>query len=914
MWDQNSYQYFQNRYASRGNRHMLALVNSGVKFTKTTVNPQVAQLLESRKFSIFEVCLMVGVPPTVLGDLTSGTFSNTEQQQLALGTNTLHPVAECWRQELDLKLTPMAREGEEYEYNYDKALKRLDAADTAAKTQSLHTAVGGPWMSVTEARQEDGLPEEVNGTIYPPPNMNAAPGQGEPASGEPASGEPAASAAGEKTEGPDGKPTTEDLQSGSTEPTTEDAKAAKTAGPSVPSLSRILAFAARSSSATPWSSSIAPVFLDAGQRMAAKEAAAIGGYAKHLREGHPEQFEKRASDFYARHAEHVAQAFEPGLTALRSQVADAVRAEFRDGHHVRMVGGGDFQLSDDAAAGAYAKKLGDAHVAAGKAALTALMTGMQEPNAVADAIEARCQGLASAIAEGMPHQVRQASNYFARAAYRAAGCTQLRWVADPACTEECRALDGQVVAIDQPFASDPPRHHPPLKEGCRCQVSGVREEKGAARQAPSFRPAVERRDAADGGRWITINGAAVHINAEGMIDKGPKLLVNKHHQDLKATIGEDPHGDLRDQAVDKFAAFLCPRQGTAGKPQGAVSGGGRSRDCGHGPGGPGRVAQHDGHDPLLRLDQGPRRPSQGDRRSRQAPRGGRRAHYGTVEPRKGTIRGHASHQRRQRAAQDKSQGQGSGGLLRPRVCTLGGPEPKLQPQAGVARGMEGRGRQGHGHNAGEREPRAQRRFQRLRRTRLALPGVGQARHAPMLVALARLEAGMIALIAVPQLIPIEHLVVGGMHEDSGGRLDHVGAQKAVPCGQFLGELGNPRDVLNPSLPPTPVYPGRQARSKKSLTEKWLTEKSRPGPARSWRSCSSITCRAGVPVEVTAFGRVLSIDKVSLTILSWVLANPKTETNPADANNVSFTILRLTVKSLEVLKPQKTRSHAKPQRR
>ena len=303
--------------------------------------------------------------------------------------------------------------------------------------------------------------------------------------------------------------------------------------------------------------SIAPVFLDAGQRMAAKEAAAIGGYAKHLREGHPEQFEKRASDFYARHAEHVAQAFEPGLTALRSQVADAVRAEFRDGHHVRMVGGGDFQLSDDAAAGAYAKKLGDAHVAAGKAALTALMTGMREPNAVADAIEARCQGLASAIAEGMPHQVRQASNYFARAAYRAAGCTQLRWVADPACTEECRALDGQVVAIDQPFASDPPRHHPPLKEGCRCQVSGVREEKGAARQAPSFRPAVERRDAADGGRWITINGAAVHINAEGMIDKGPKLLVNKHHQDLKATIGEDPHGDLRDQAVDKFAAFLA---------------------------------------------------------------------------------------------------------------------------------------------------------------------------------------------------------------------------------------------------------------------------------------------------------------------------------------------------------------------
>ncbi len=44
------------------------------------------------------------------------------------------------------------------------------------KTAALHTAVGGPWMSVTEAREEDGLPEEVKGTIYPPPNMNAPTG------------------------------------------------------------------------------------------------------------------------------------------------------------------------------------------------------------------------------------------------------------------------------------------------------------------------------------------------------------------------------------------------------------------------------------------------------------------------------------------------------------------------------------------------------------------------------------------------------------------------------------------------------------------------------------------------------------------------------------------------------------------
>jgi len=72
----------------------------------------------------------------------------------------------------------------------------------------------------------------------------------------------------------------------------------------------------------------------------------------------------------------------------------------------------------------------------------------------------------------------------------------LRWVANPEDPEECRALDGQAVPIDQPFASDPPRHHPPLGDGCRCGIAGLGNvvdlsnradgKGGEARQAPGF--------------------------------------------------------------------------------------------------------------------------------------------------------------------------------------------------------------------------------------------------------------------------------------------------------------------------------------------------------------------------------------------------------------------------------------------
>ena len=60
---------------------------------------------------------------------------------------------------------------------------------------------------------------------------------------------------------------------------------------------------------------------------------------------------------------------------------------------------------------------------------------------------------------------------------------------------------------------------------------------------------------------------------------------------------------------------------------------------------------------------------------------------------------------------------------------------------------------------------------------------------------------------------------------------------------------------------------------------------------------------GAAVEMTAYGRLLSIDRLSLTILSWTQADPKLGQDPADPNNVSFTILRSTVKSLQVLEPR-----------
>jgi hypothetical protein len=204
-----------------------------------------------------------------------------------------------------------------------------------------------------------------------------------------------------------------------------------------------------------------PVFRDTAQRIATKEAKAISGLTKHIREGHPEVFEKRAGEFYDRHAEHVAESFTPALRSLCTQVRSDV-AEERDG---------DMAVSDDAAAGAYAKAMAGRHVEQSKAAIAEMMTGEKDPSKVADAIDARCHHWQEHRAGTVGYEMRQAGNYFAREAYRAAGCTSLRWVANPADGEECRAMDGRTVGIDEQFAEG--KHHPPLADGCMCGIVGM---------------------------------------------------------------------------------------------------------------------------------------------------------------------------------------------------------------------------------------------------------------------------------------------------------------------------------------------------------------------------------------------------------------------------------------------------------
>lgn len=89
--------------ASAEGRQVLTMPD-GLTISKIGTDPDKLQLLELQKFVVEQIARIYQLPPTFLQDLTHGTFSNTEQQDLHFVKHTLKRWVEQFEQELNLKL------------------------------------------------------------------------------------------------------------------------------------------------------------------------------------------------------------------------------------------------------------------------------------------------------------------------------------------------------------------------------------------------------------------------------------------------------------------------------------------------------------------------------------------------------------------------------------------------------------------------------------------------------------------------------------------------------------------------------------------------------------------------------------------------------------------------------------------
>ena len=97
---------FEDKHGGLDNVHRIALLEEGLKWTQIGIPAKDAQLLESKTFSVLDVSRMYQIPPHMLGEMSSATFSNIEEQTIAFVQMTMLRWLTKWETEIDFKILP----------------------------------------------------------------------------------------------------------------------------------------------------------------------------------------------------------------------------------------------------------------------------------------------------------------------------------------------------------------------------------------------------------------------------------------------------------------------------------------------------------------------------------------------------------------------------------------------------------------------------------------------------------------------------------------------------------------------------------------------------------------------------------------------------------------------------------------
>lgn len=145
--------------AATAERQALVLP-SGLEINQIGGDPERAQFIETKRFAIEEIARVYNIPPTFLQDLTHGTFSNTEQQDLHFVKHTLKRWVEQFEQEMNLKL--FGRGSAFYvEFNVDGLLR----GDFATRMSGHATAIQNGISTPNEVREVENKPALPGGEV-----------------------------------------------------------------------------------------------------------------------------------------------------------------------------------------------------------------------------------------------------------------------------------------------------------------------------------------------------------------------------------------------------------------------------------------------------------------------------------------------------------------------------------------------------------------------------------------------------------------------------------------------------------------------------------------------------------------------------------------------------------------------------
>lgn len=146
--------------------HRPGILSAGAKFVKTGVDPDSAQMLESRRLQIEEVCRIFRCPPSMLGVTTPGamSYASVESNQIHFTTHTLRPYI-VKIEDAYSKLLP---EGVFIKFTVDALLR----GDSQTRASVYSTALQAGYMSINDVRRLEDFTPVDGGDVYRVPLAN----------------------------------------------------------------------------------------------------------------------------------------------------------------------------------------------------------------------------------------------------------------------------------------------------------------------------------------------------------------------------------------------------------------------------------------------------------------------------------------------------------------------------------------------------------------------------------------------------------------------------------------------------------------------------------------------------------------------------------------------------------------------
>ena len=93
--------HFRDAFAGSSNAAKTLILDQGIKWRQISISPEDAELLSSRRFTVEELARLFGCPPPIIGDLSHGTFTNSETAGRWFATHTLSP----WIRKIESEFT-----------------------------------------------------------------------------------------------------------------------------------------------------------------------------------------------------------------------------------------------------------------------------------------------------------------------------------------------------------------------------------------------------------------------------------------------------------------------------------------------------------------------------------------------------------------------------------------------------------------------------------------------------------------------------------------------------------------------------------------------------------------------------------------------------------------------------------------